>query len=92
MIDPLWLMLIGMVVVLGGILVLRLHAFLALILGAIIVASLTATPALRQFALDKEMTPHENRDSHRYGFDHRQVPAGKRCGRTDYPHGPEVVR
>jgi GntP family gluconate:H+ symporter len=57
MIDPLWLMFIGMVVVLGGILVLRLHAFLALILGAIIVASLTATPALRQYASDKQMTP-----------------------------------
>ncbi len=56
MIDPLWLMLIGMVVVLGGILVLRLHAFLALILGAIIVGSLTSAPALRQFARDKNMT------------------------------------
>ena len=57
MIDPLWLMFIGMVVVLGGILALRLHAFLALMLGAIIVASLTATPALKQYASDKEMTP-----------------------------------
>ncbi len=59
MIDPLWLMLIGMIVVLGGILKLRLHAFLALILGAVIVGSLTATPALRQFARDKNMTAAE---------------------------------
>ena len=59
MIDPLWLMLIGMIVVLGGILKLRLHAFLALILGAIIVGSLTAKPALRQFAQDKNMTAAE---------------------------------
>jgi len=59
MIDPLWLMFIGMIVVLGGILKLRLHAFLALILGAIIVGSLTATPALRQFARDKNMTAAE---------------------------------
>jgi len=59
MIDPLWLMFIGMIVVLGGILALRLHAFLALILGAIIVGSLTATPALRQFAQDKNMTAAE---------------------------------
>jgi len=59
MIDPLWLMLIGMIVVLGGILVMRLHAFLALILGAIIVGSLTATPALKQFAQDKKMTAAE---------------------------------
>ncbi len=59
MIDPLWLMLIGMIVVLGSILKFRLHAFLALILGAIIVGSLTATPALRQFAQDKNMTAAE---------------------------------
>ena len=59
MIDPLWLMFIGMIVVLGGILVLRLHAFLALMLGAIIVGTLTATPALRQFAQDKKMTAAE---------------------------------
>jgi GntP family gluconate:H+ symporter len=56
MIDPLWLMLIGMVVVLGGILVLRLHAFLALILGAIIVGSLTSGSAMKQYARDKNMT------------------------------------
>ena len=45
MIDPLWLLLVGMIVVLGGILLLRLHAFLALILGALIVASLTTSAA-----------------------------------------------
>jgi GntP family gluconate:H+ symporter len=50
MIDPLWLLLAGMVVVLGGILVLRLHPFLALILGALVVASLTSSASLRQFA------------------------------------------
>lgn len=59
MIDPLWLMLIGMIIVLGGILALRLHPFLALMLGAFIVGSLTATPALRQFAQDMKMTAEE---------------------------------
>jgi len=59
MIDPLWLLLIGMVVVLGGILVLRLHAFLALILGAMIVASLTTPTALRKYAEEKQMTASE---------------------------------
>jgi len=59
MIDPLWLMFIGMIVVLGGILALRLHAFLALMLGAIIVGTLTTTPALRQFAQGKNMTAAE---------------------------------
>jgi GntP family gluconate:H+ symporter len=39
--DPLWIFLLGTLVVLGGILGLRLHAFLALILGAFLVACLT---------------------------------------------------
>jgi GntP family gluconate:H+ symporter len=39
--NPVWILLIGMLVVVGGVLVLRLHAFLALILGAILVAALT---------------------------------------------------
>ena len=59
MIDPLWLLLIGMIVVLGGILLLRLHAFLALVLGALIVGSLTSSAALEQFAQDKKMTVQE---------------------------------
>jgi len=59
MIDPLWLMFIGMIVVLGGILALRLHAFLALILGALIVGSLTTSAALEKYANEKEMTVKE---------------------------------
>jgi GntP family gluconate:H+ symporter len=59
MIDPLWLLLIGMIVVLGGILLLRLHAFLALILGALIVGSLTTSAALEGYANQKEMTVKE---------------------------------
>ncbi len=59
MIDPLWLLLVGMIVVLGGILLLRLHAFLALILGALIVASLTTSAALEKYANQKEMTVKE---------------------------------
>lgn len=39
--SPIIICLIGMVVVMGGILVLRLHAFLALLLGALTVAILT---------------------------------------------------
>ena len=45
--DALWILVIGMFVVLGGILGLRLHAFLALILGAYIVASLTNSAVSR---------------------------------------------
>ncbi len=39
--SPLWILLLGMVIVVGGVLVLRIHAFLALILGALVVALLT---------------------------------------------------
>ncbi|UCF39292.1 MAG: GntP family permease [Acidobacteriota bacterium] len=40
-----------MLVVIGGILFLRLHAFLALLLGALVVATLTPAAALQDFAL-----------------------------------------
>src|SRR5438874_2133077 len=36
--NPLWILLIGMGVVIGGILLLRLHPFLSLIAGALVVA------------------------------------------------------
>jgi GntP family gluconate:H+ symporter len=47
--DPLWILLIGMLVVVGGVLALRLHAFLALILGALVVASITPIETLEQY-------------------------------------------
>lgn len=52
--DPLWILLAGMVVVVGGILLLRLHAFLALILGALLVGALTPPTAIEQFVLDRK--------------------------------------
>ena len=57
--DALWIFLIGLVVVLGGILALRLHAFLALILGAYLVAALTSGDAIRQHGISKKMTAEE---------------------------------
>jgi GntP family gluconate:H+ symporter len=48
--DPLLILLVGIVVVIGGILFLRLHAFLALLLGALAVALLTPTSALENYA------------------------------------------
>ena len=39
--DPLFILLLGILVVVGGIIGLRLHAFLALLLGAFAVAILT---------------------------------------------------
>ncbi len=48
--QPLWILLIAVGVVLGSILLLRLHAFLALLLAALIVAILTPTDALERYA------------------------------------------
>ncbi len=48
--DPLLLLLIGMLIVLGGILILRLHPFLALLLGAFIVGGLTPKANMINYA------------------------------------------
>lgn len=53
--DALLLVLAGMAVVLGGILVLRLHAFLALILGALTVGLLTPDYLLQRYGESKGM-------------------------------------
>src|ERR1700730_5078825 len=51
--NPLVLLLIGMVVVVGAILVTRLHPILALLLGALIVGALTPVSLLQRFAASK---------------------------------------
>jgi GntP family gluconate:H+ symporter len=51
--DPLFILLVGVIIVVGGIIVLQLHPFLALLLGAFAVAILTPGQAVEQFALDK---------------------------------------
>jgi GntP family gluconate:H+ symporter len=56
---PFLILLAGMLVVIGGILFLRLHAFLALLLGAFVVATLTPADALRDFALEKGASVEE---------------------------------
>jgi len=48
--HPLLILLIAIALVLGGILLLRLHAFLALLLAALVVALLTPTAALESYA------------------------------------------
>jgi GntP family gluconate:H+ symporter len=56
--DPTWqtlgIILAGVCVVVGGILALRLHAFLALTLGALVVAVLTPHAALENFAVREQ--------------------------------------
>lgn len=50
-----------MAVVLGGILLLRLHAFLALLFGALVVALLTSPQALEQYGLERGRSPAQAR-------------------------------
>lgn len=51
MTDPLLILLVGILIVVGGIIGLRLHPFLALLLGAFVVAYLTPEVAVEQYAL-----------------------------------------
>ncbi len=48
------ILLTGIVVVVGGVLVLRLHAFLALVLGAIVVSALTPAASIEQYSLQRD--------------------------------------
>jgi GntP family gluconate:H+ symporter len=56
-VDPTWttlgILLAGLVVVVGGVLVFRLHAFLALVLGACVVSALTPAASIERDALSK---------------------------------------
>lgn len=49
--DPLFILAIAIIVVVGGIIWLRLHAFVALLIAAFVVALLTPGAAIEQFAL-----------------------------------------
>jgi GntP family gluconate:H+ symporter len=51
--DPLFILLIGVIIVVGGIIVLQLHPFLALILAAFVVALLTPAASVEAFAIAK---------------------------------------
>jgi GntP family gluconate:H+ symporter len=61
MTDPLILVGIGILIVLGGIVGLRLHPFLALLLGTISIALLSGDEHLRQYAASKEFSEEETR-------------------------------
>lgn len=55
--NPLWILLIGMAVVIGGIFVLRLHAFISLLAGAVAVALLTPSANIYRSALRAAAIP-----------------------------------
>ena len=57
--HPFLILAIGMVIVVGGILFLRLHAFLALILAALVVAGITSAEVVEQFYLAEGMGAEE---------------------------------
>ncbi|MCX6217405.1 SLC13 family permease [Spirosoma sp.] len=57
MTDPLLILALGVIIVVGGIIGLKLHPFLALLLGAFVVAFLTPASAIEQFALAKGTAP-----------------------------------
>ena len=54
--TPVALLILGLLVVLGGILVLRLHPILALLLGALLVGGLTSDELLLEFAKNEGFT------------------------------------
>ena len=55
--HPLVILLIGVTIVIVGVLVLRLHAFLALVLAALTVGVLTPTSATQQYWIEKYQYP-----------------------------------
>ncbi|CAN5148521.1 SLC13 family permease [soil metagenome] len=57
MTDPLLILAAGVIIVVGGIIGLKLHPFLALLLGAFVVALMTPASAIEQFALAKGTAP-----------------------------------
>ncbi len=71
---PFLILLAGMAVVIGGILFLRLHAFLALLLGAFVVATLTPVDALFEYAV-------QNGDSLEAAQQMAEQPSGERIAR-----------
>jgi len=54
--DPLFILLVGVIIVVGGIIALQLHPFLALLLAAFVVAIMTPEAAIEQFAIGKGAT------------------------------------
>src|SRR5215218_3397916 len=57
--NPFLILITGIVVVLAAILILRLHAVLALLLGALTVGFLTSPHLLTQYATSKSLTPQQ---------------------------------
>lgn len=61
--TTLGILLVAVVIVVGGVLILRLHAFLALLLGALAVAALTSPSAIEREALQRDRLRIERIDA-----------------------------
>ena len=74
--DPLIILLIGMAVVIGGVLWLRLHAFVALIGGALVVGSLATQDAIKQSVMNDTRIEKDIRKqaTNRLGQDDSNLP------------------
>ncbi len=59
MVDPFIILLTGVVIVVGGIIGLKLHPFLALIFAAFVVASISSSIQIEQFGLAKGMSAED---------------------------------
>jgi len=56
MLDPIYILLIGMFIVVGGIIGFKLHPFLALLFASLLVGFLTSSEAIVQFGLSKGLS------------------------------------
>src|SRR5687768_16480799 len=60
--SPIFLLIIGLVIVIGSILLFRLHPILALFLGALAVSLLTSSELLQQYATASNLNPEETKN------------------------------
>jgi GntP family gluconate:H+ symporter len=82
MANPIFILLIGIIVVVGGIIGFKLHPFLALLLAALVVAVLTPVASVEQFFLSKGMSATEAlQQSHKSIGERIAIEFGNTCAK-----------
>ncbi|HEY5772276.1 MAG TPA: GntP family permease [Chitinophagaceae bacterium] len=80
--NPIFILLIGIIVVVGGIIGFKLHPFLALLLAALVVAALTPLASVEQFFLSKGMSATEAlQQSHKSIGERIAIEFGNTCAK-----------
>ena len=80
--NPIFILLIGIIVVVGGIIGFKLHPFLALLLAALVVAILTPLASVEQFFLSKGMSATEAlQQSHKSIGERIAIEFGNTCAK-----------